>query len=225
MLPTDRGIPPVDNKPTVFIVEYDRAARRALTALVGSMHLPVQAFASATEFLETFDSSRPGCLLLDVRTSDVGGLELLDRLGKETIHPPVIFLSADSDVPTAVQAMKAGALNLLQKPWQDQQLRDAIREALKLDAEDRKQWGRTARIHRRIAQLTPGERDVLKMLLEGKSNKTIAELLGLSVRTVEVRRAKVMRKMKAGSLAGLVRLTLLAEDSAGKPRALVGKRH
>ena len=214
----------MNNQPTVFIVDGDRAARRALSARVESMQLPFEAFASAREFLDRFDSSRPGCLLLDMGTPGLSGLELLRRLGQQRIRPPVIFISADADVPTVVRAMKAGALNFLEKKsCSDQQLREAIEEALKRDADDRTQWEREARIQRRIAQLTSGERDVLKMLVQGKSNKAVAELLELSVRTIEVRRAKVMQKMKAGSLAELVRLTLLAGNSSAKPQALFGK--
>jgi FixJ family two-component response regulator len=215
----------VNNQPTVFIVDGDRAARRALSARLQSMQLPFEAFASAREFLDSFDSSRPGCLLLDVGMPGLSGLELLRRLGQQRIRPPVIFISADADVPTVVRAMKAGALDFLEKSCSDQQLREAIQEALKRDADDRTQWERTARIQRRIAQLTSGERDVLKMLVQGKSNKTMAELLELSVRTIEVRRAKVMQKMKAGSLAELVRLALLAGNSSAKPQALFGKPH
>ena len=216
MLPSERGIRPVNNQPTVFIVDDDREARRALAALVESMQLETETFSSAREFLDDFDSSRPGCLLLDVRMPGISGLELLQRLAEEKVHPPVIFVSAYGDVPTVVRALKAGALNFLEKPCRDQQLWEAIQEALKHDAESRRRWERTARLQRRISQLTPGERDVLGMLVEGKSNKTMASLLKLSVRTIEVRRAKVMRKMKAGSLAELVRLTLAAGNSLGR---------
>ena len=207
----------MDTRPTVFIVAGDRTARRVLTSSVESLRFRVQAFSSPRRFLETFDCSGPGCLLLDLPKPGVGGPELLLRLGQQKIRPPVIVISAAGDVPAAVEVMRSGALNFLEKPCEDQQLREAIGEALALDAESRRQWRRTAAIQRRIARLTPGERDVLKMLLEGKPNKTMAELLQVSLRTIEVRRAKVMRKMKAGSLAELVRLTLLA-GSIGETR-------
>ena len=214
---------PVNNQPTVFIVDDDRASRRSLSGLVESMRLPVEAFASAADFLDAFDSSRPGCLLLDVRMPGIVGLELLDRLAEAEISPPVIFISASGDVPTVVRVMKAGALDFLEKPCPDQQLREALDEGLRRDADNRKRWERTARIKRRIAQLAPGERDVLKMLVQGESNKTTAALLGLSVRTIEVRRAKLMRKMKAESLAELVRLALAAGNSLGGPHTSVAK--
>lgn len=203
----------MNTQPTVFIVDDDRAARRALGALLESMRFSVEAFASARQFLASYDPPRPGCLLLDLRMPRGGGLELLERLRREKIRPPVIFVSACGDVPTVVRAMKAGAVNFLEKPCQDRQFHEAVQEAFKQDAANRRQWERTAKIQRRMAQLAPGERDVLAMLVEGKSNKTTAELLGVSVRTIEVRRAKLMRKMKARSLAELVRLTLLAEGS------------
>jgi two-component system response regulator FixJ len=213
----------VNQQATVFIVDEDRAARRALGALVEAIPLPAEAFASADEFLDACDSSRPGCLLLDIRMPGINGLELFRRLLEERVLPPVILVSARGDVPTAVQAIKAGALNFLEKPCRNPQLREAIQEALKRDADNRKRSHRLARIQQRIGQLTRGEREVLRMLAEGKSNKTMATLLGLSVRTIEVRRAKVMRKMKAASLAGLIRLTLLAGSLPTKPNALLDR--
>ena len=207
----------MNNQPTVIIVDDDREVRQALRVLLESMQFSVEAFASARRFLNSFDASRPGCLLLDLQMPGVGGLQLLEQLGRESIHPPVIFLSAYGDAPTVVQAMKAGAVDFIEKPCHDQQLREAIQEALRQDADNRKQWARKARIQRRLAQLATGEREVLAMLIEGKSNKAMAQRLGLSVRTIEVRRAKLMRKMKARSLAELVRMTLVAEDPPGMP--------
>jgi FixJ family two-component response regulator len=215
----------VNNQPTVFIVDDDRASRRSLSALVESMQLPVEAFASAADFLDTFDPARPGCLLLDVLMPGSVGVEFLERLVEEEISPPVIFISASGDVPTVVRVMKAGALNFLVKPYPDQQLWDAVEEGLRYDADNRKRWERTARIQRRIAQLAPGERDVLRMLVQGESNETMATRLGLSVRAIEARRAKLMRKMKAESLAELVRLTLAAGNCLGRPHASSAKLH
>jgi FixJ family two-component response regulator len=208
----------------VFIVDDDRASRRSLSALVESMRLPVETFASAADFLDAFDGSRPGCLLLDVRVPGIVGPELLDRLAEAEIAPPVIFISAAGDVATVVRVMKAGALNFLEKPCPEQQLREALDEGLRRDADNRERWARTARIRRRIAQLAPGERDVLKMLVQGESNRTTATLLGLSVRAIEVRRAKLMRKMKAESLAELVRLALTAGNSLGASHPVAAKR-
>jgi two-component system response regulator FixJ len=216
---------PVDDQPTVFIVDDDRASRRSLSAMVESLRLPVETFASVADFLDAFDFSRPGCVLLDVRMPGMVGPELLDRLAEAEIAPPVIFISAVGDVATVVRVMKAGALDFLEKPCPEQQLREALDEGLRKDADNRQCGARATRIRRRIAQLAPGERDVLKMLVQGESNRTTATLLGLSVRAVEVRRAKLMRKMKAKSLAELVRLTLTAGNSlpATRPAAAKGR--
>ncbi|KKK87868.1 hypothetical protein LCGC14_2748910, partial [marine sediment metagenome] len=141
---------------------------------------------------------------------------------QDETHLPIILVSAHGDVPTVVRAMKAGALNFLEKPCRDQELWEALQEALRRNEENRKRLMYNAVVRRRIARLTPGERDVLTSLVDGKSNKLIATELGLSVRTIEVRRAKLMKKMKAKSLAELVRLALPAEFSFGKPRTPLG---
>ena len=208
----------MNSEPTVFIVDDDLAVRKALMTSVESMDLRAETFASAQEFLDAYNDARPGCVLLDVRMPGVSGLELLRRLVQDDTHPPLILMSGYGDVPMVVQAMKLGALDFLEKPCRDQRLWEAIQEALKWDAGNRKQLIRNAGIRQRIDGLSSGEQHVLKMLVEGKSNKTIAAELNLSVRTVEVRRAKVMRKMKAESLAELVRMALLAAAPPGKPR-------
>ena len=206
-------------EPTVFVIDGDPAARRSLTAAVESIDLEVEAYPSAEAFLDLCDPSQPGCLLVETRMPGIGGLELLSRLARENIHLPVIFISADGDVPTVVQAMKAGALNFLEKPCDDQQLREAVQEAIDWDAKNRRQLARITRIQRRLDRLTSGEREVLAMLVEGNSNKAMAAELGLSVRAIEVRRAKVMQKMKAQSLAELVRSTLLAKFARKGPES------
>jgi len=209
----------VDREPTVFIVDDDPAVRQALSVLVASMRLRAETYASAQGFLDQYDASKPGCMLLDVRMPGISGLELLERLTQRADHVPVIIISAYGDVPMVVRAMKAGALSFLEKPCRDQQLWETIQEALKWDTENRKRLARKARIERQIARLTAGEREVLEMLVEGKSNKAIAAELGLSVRTIEVRRAKVMQKMGADSLAELVRLAVSAREICGKPHS------
>jgi FixJ family two-component response regulator len=205
----------VENESTVFIIDDDPAVRQALTVLVRSMHLHVEAYESAQHFLDAFDAMRPGCLLLDVRMPGVSGLELLEQLGRDDVHMPAIVMSAYGDVPMVVRAMKAGALNFLEKPCRDQQLWEAIQEGLKWDAAHRQLIVLRSKMLRRLQRLTPGEHDVLRLLIEGKSNKIIATELNLSVRTIEVRRAKLMKKMKAESLAELIRLTLTADPRYG----------
>jgi two-component system, LuxR family, response regulator FixJ len=212
----------VDNDATVFIIDDDPAVRQSLTVLMRAMSLRAEAYESAQAFLDVFDASRPGCLLLDVRMPGIGGLGLLEQFNREEISMPAIVMSAYGDVPMAVRAMKAGAMNFLEKPCRDQQLWDAIQEALKWDAGHRQQTALRSEALHRLERLTPGEHDVLRLLTDGRSNKAIAAELKLSVRTIEVRRAKLMKKMMAESLAELIRLTLVANPDYGKPPTPAG---
>jgi FixJ family two-component response regulator len=206
----------VETDPTVFIVDDDPAVRQALMALVRSMRLRAETYESAQQFLDAFDAARPGCVLLDVRMPGISGLRLLEQFNREEIPLPAIVMSAYGDVPMVVRAMKAGALNFLEKPCRDQQLWEAIQEAIKWDADHRERIALRTQVHHRLQRLTPGEHDVLALLINGNPNRTIASKLNLSVRTIEVRRAKIMDKMKAESLAELVRLTLSADPRYGK---------
>ncbi|MBU4271051.1 MAG: response regulator [Planctomycetes bacterium] len=209
----------MQTEPTIFIIDDDPAVRQALTVLVRSMRLQAEAYESAQEFLDAFDAARPGCLLLDVRMPGISGLGLLEQFNREDIPLPAIVMSAYGDVPMVVRAMKAGALNFLEKPCRDQQLWEAIQEALKWDNQHRQSLALRSKVRDRLQRLTSGEHDVLRLLIDGKSNKTIAAELNLSVRTIEVRRAKLMKKkMRADSLAELIRLTLAADPLYGKPR-------
>ncbi len=208
----------MQTEPTIFIVDDDPAVRQALTVLVRSMRLQAEAYESAQDFLDAFDPLKPGCLLVDVRMPGIGGLGLLEQFNRDDIPVPAIVMSAYGDVPMVVRAMKAGALNFLEKPCRDQQLWEAIQEAIKWDSQHRQRLAMRSKVCHRLQHLTAGEHDVLRLLIDGKSNKTIAAELNLSVRTIEVRRAKLMKKMKAESLAELIRLTLAAEPHYGKPR-------
>ena len=200
----------VEAEPTIVIIDDDPAVRQALTVLVRSMRLQAEAYESAEAFLNRYDSTRPGCLLLDVRMPGISGLELLEHLSHNEVRLPAIVMSAYGDVPMVVRAMKAGALNFLEKPCRDQQLWEAIQEGLRWDAVHRQHVVLCTTVLHCLQRLTSGENEVLQLLIDGKSNKTIASELGLSVRTIEVRRAKLMKKMKAESLAELIRLTLSA---------------
>jgi len=201
----------VENEPTVYIVDDDASVRHALLTLVRSMHLQAEAYGSAQHFLDALNSTRPGCILLDVRMPGTSGLDLLEHFVREEVPVPAIVMSAYGDVPTVVRAMKAGALNFLEKPCRDQQLWEAIQEALKWDSRHRPQLSLGIRVRQRLQRLTAGERDVLRLVSDGWTNRAMAAELKVSVRTVEVRRAKLMKKMKARSLAELIRLTILAE--------------
>jgi two-component system, LuxR family, response regulator FixJ len=212
----------VETEPTVFIIDDDPAVRQSLTVLMRSMHLRAEAYESAQRFLNAFDASRAGCLLLDVRMPGISGLGLLEQFSREEIPLPAIVMSAYGDVPMVVRAMKAGALNFLEKPCRDQQLWEAIQEALQWDSVHRQQTSLRSKALHRLNRLTPGEHDVLRLLTDGKPNRAIAAELNLSVRTIEVRRAKVMKKMKAESLAELIRLTFAGNPDYGRPRTMTG---
>jgi len=199
----------VEAEPTVFIIDDDPNARRRLGEQVAAMRLPARAYASVAEFLGQCDGSAPGCVLLDVGLVDIHGLDCMEPFRQQGIHLPVIVLSAHGDVPAAVRAMKAGAADFLEKPCAAQKLQQSVREAVRWDAKHRRRLARYRAVQERLAGLTEGERVVLRRLVAGRTNRQIAEELGLSVRTIEVRRSKVMRKLEADCLAHLVRLVLL----------------
>jgi len=214
-----------ESGPTVFIVDDNSAGRHALDTQVGAMDLPTKTYRSAEAFLAAYDASMPGCLLSEMRMRETSGLELVERLVQEGIRLPTILVSAHGDVPTVVRAMKAGALTFLERPCRDQELWESLQEAITNDREIRRRSALGNIIRRRMARLTAGEREVLRMLVEGGSNKGIATELGLSVRTIEVRRAKLMKKMEADSLAELVQMALRIDDSFGQPRGARGNLH
>jgi FixJ family two-component response regulator len=198
----------VHGEPTVFIVDDDPAMLRSLCALVKVVFPRVESFSSAGDFLASYDSRRPGCLLLDVAMPGMNGLELQRQMAEERIDLPIVFLTAHGNVQMAVGAMRAGAVDFLEKPFREQELWDSIRKAIDVDAYNRRRKARRESVEARMAMLTPGERGVLDLILEGKSNREIAAALALSVRTVEDRRAKVMRKMEANSIAHLVQMAM-----------------
>ena len=194
--------------PTVFVVDDDQEVRDALTLLMTSVGLAVEAFGSAQGFLDQFDPARPGCLLLDIRMKGMSGLDLQDRLAVEEVQPPVIIITGHGDVPMAVRAVKAGAVDFIEKPFKDQVLLDSVFRAIESDAENRGRVLQMADIGARLQRLTPRESEVLDMVVAGKRNKVIADELGISQSTVEAHRAKVMDKMEAGSLSDLMRMML-----------------
>ncbi|MDJ0909880.1 MAG: response regulator transcription factor [Woeseiaceae bacterium] len=197
-----------DKASTVFIVDDDPAIRFAMQALMDSVNLPHEIFGSGDEFLETFTVQRPGCLVLDIRMPGLGGLELQQELLNRDITLPIIFITGHGDVPMAVEAMQKGAVDFIQKPFRDQDLLDRIGEALKTDKERREKRQKHAEVAERVARLTNREREVFDLVVTGKPNKVIAYELGVSQRTVEIHRARVMEKMQARSLADLVKMHL-----------------
>lgn len=196
----------------VYVVDDDDGMRRALAALLGSVGYRSEIYARPSEFLAHFKPDVPGCAVLDIRMPEMSGLELQQRLNRSGTMLPVIFITGHGDVPMAVQAMKEGAFQFLQKPFRDQELIDHINHALKVDLESRKSLARRAEIQRRLETLTPRERQVMDLIVEGEANKVMAIDLGLSERTVEIHRAKVMEKMGARSVAHLVKMHLMLKN-------------
>lgn len=190
----------------VYIVDDDPMIRCAMQALMESVDLRHEIFASADEFLEKESQRRAGCLVLDIRMPGLGGLELQEELIARGNTLPVIFITGHGDVPMAVEAMQKGAMDFILKPFRDQELLDRIRDALQTDKQRRADLEQHANIEQRLEKLTRREREVFDLVVTGKANKVIAFELGVSQRTVEIHRARVMEKMQARSLADLVRM-------------------
>lgn len=199
--------------PTVFYVDDDEALCESVRFLLESANLPIETFLSARAFLDSYDMDRPGCLMLDVRMPEITGLELQEQLRKRNIMLPVIFITGHGDVPMATRAMKAGAFEFLTKPFHDQTLLDSIQQAIEIDAERRKVLQQRIDIAQRIAKLTPREKEVMQCVIKGNLNKETAAELDISPKTVELHRAQVMKKMNAHSLAELVGMVLVNEES------------
>jgi len=196
------------NEPTVFIVDDDDAVRRFLSGLVQSINLRVEVHASAQDFLDAYEPGCPGCLLLDVRMPGMSGLELQRELAGQSIDLPVIILTGHGNVPVAVQAMKAGAVDFIEKPFNNELLLDRIQTVVAQSV--RADGARTRRneISNRLKSLTPRERQVFDLVVAGEVNKSIAHHLSISEKTVEIHRANVMKKMRAKSLASLVQMAI-----------------
>ncbi|MHC4943731.1 MAG: response regulator transcription factor [Planctomycetota bacterium] len=198
--------------PTAFIVDDDEAVLKGLAVLLRSVGIQAECYLSAQDFLNAYNPSKPGCLLLDVRMPGMSGLELQKVMLDKKIHLPIIMISGHSDVPIAVQALKMGAMDFIEKPFSDQNLLDAIQKAFKKDAEDREKFKDLVAIKGRLNQLTKREREVIRQVVQGKPNKQIASVLGLSKKTVEFHRANIMKKMEAQSVAELVKYVMQAEE-------------
>ena len=200
-----------DTSPTIFVVDDDDAVRDSLRDLIDSVGLEVATYPSAHAFLEVYDNAQGGCLVLDIRMPGMSGLELQDRLNERSSSLPIVFITGHGDVPMAVEAMKRGAVDFIQKPFRDQELLDRINLALEQNRRRRAADETKQDIEERITTLTRREREVMEMVIQGKANKVIAIDLGLSQRTVEVHRSHVMDKMKARTLAELVRMNTTIE--------------
>lgn len=205
----------MSSEPTVFVVDDDQAMRTSLQWLIESTGMQVRTFASADSFLAAYYPGRAGCLLVDVRMPGMSGLELQAYLAREGHQLPVIIITGHGDVAMAVKAMKSGAVDFIEKPFHDEDLLRSIRKALEIDQRLRMTQGTRAEVSARLAELTPREHEVMAMVTDGRSNKEIAAALGVTAKTVEAHRARVMEKMRAESLAELVRMALLAAGEAG----------
>lgn len=197
-----------ESEPTVFVVDDDAAIRLAMQALLDSVDLANAVFASGKDFLENVPSDRPGCLILDIRMPGLSGLEMQLELKRHGYSLPIIFITGHGDVPMAVAAMQNGALDFVQKPFRDQVLLDSISRALDTDRKSRDKLEKHVVFDERIGLLTNREREVFDLVVTGKPNKIIAYELGVSQRTVEIHRSRVMDKMQAHSLAELVKMHL-----------------
>jgi two-component system, LuxR family, response regulator FixJ len=197
-------------KPVVYVIDDDEASRQSLAFLLQAADFNVHTYASATVFLDLASKLGWSCVITDVRMPGMSGIELLRRLKELDVNVPVIVITGHGDVPLAVEAMKVGAADFLEKPFDDDVLLSSVRTALAQRDGDKRRHGERAEIESRLAVLSPRERDVLSGLVSGRANKQIAYDLGISPRTVEIYRANLMNKMQAGSLSELVRMALIA---------------
>ncbi len=196
--------------PTVNIIDDDRLARESLKWLAESAHLTVREFERGEDFLDNFDSSSPGCVVLDVRMPDINGMELYGRLKEIGASIPVIIVTGHADVAMAVRAMKAGAYDFIEKPYNDALMLERIQGAIASDRDKRESQVKVDDIQHRINRLTPREHEVMKLVLQSRQNKVIASELGISIKTVELHRANLMTKMNVTSPTELVRLAMIA---------------
>lgn len=203
------------SEPTIFIVDDDASVRDSLALLLGLKGYAIRSFASAEDFLSACQPDWYGCLLLDIRMTGINGLELQQRLLAQKITLPIIFLTGHGDVATARTALKAGASDFLEKPLDDRMLSLAIADALERSASHRDEAATSQGIMARMARLTAREREVMEKVVEGQPNREIARQLGISPRTVEVYKARMMEKMQAHSLPELIRLVLSLEKNSG----------
>lgn len=220
-----------DPRPTAYVVDDDEAIRTLWRWLMESNGIAVQTFATAAEFIAAYKEGGLACLVLDVRLPGMSGLELQEYLKREGIEIPIVFVSGHGDVPTAVSAIKGGAVDFIQKPFGYREVLAIIRRAFERDAENRDRRARRFQVAERLAALTEREREVLRRIIAGRANKVIADQLAISVKTVEFHRARVMEKMQAGSVAELVQLALGAaagvdslREDLGFPRMDAGRR-
>ena len=200
--------------PIVYIVDDDSAVRESLSWLVASANLETSAFASAEAFLKAYDRSRPACLVLDLRMPGMSGLELQERLMRDRVDVPTIIVTGYGEVPTAVRAMRAGAVDFIEKPYRDEQILACIRTSIWRDIRARTSTQRIQKLRLQVRDLTPRESQVMKRVVHGMANKRIASDLKVTEKTVEFHRGRVMKKFGIKSVAELVRIALITDELA-----------
>ncbi|GAA4432780.1 oxygen response regulator transcription factor FixJ [Bremerella cremea] len=202
----------MSTNPTVFVIDDDPAARESIGMLIRSLGLQVETFASAEQYLQSFDPNRPGCVITDMRMLGLSGLELQEQLVEMGERIPVILISAHANMQIAVKAMRNGAITFLEKPCQQQEIIDAVNEAIALDSRWRLESREATEARENYEKLNSGERDVMKLMMIGKANKVIANRLDVSLRTVEARRHNVFKKMGVDNIPDLTRLALKIDE-------------
>jgi RNA polymerase sigma factor (sigma-70 family) len=209
---------PLASGAIVYVVDDDEAVRSSLRWLLEAVDLNVETCGSVREFLDTYDRDQPGCVLLDVRMPRTSGLELQRRLAADRRSPPIIIITGHGDVPMAVRAMKDGAFDFIEKPFNDQVLLERVQEAVQHDVASRQRRAETQEIEQRLAQLSPREREVLELVVAGKPTRQIAAELGVKAKTIEVHRGHILMKMDADNVADLVRMVVMINGSEHRAR-------
>ena len=199
-------------EPTVYVIDDEPDICRVLSDILEAAHMRVKTYTSPREFMLTYSPENPGCLLLDIAMPEINGLELMETLNAQGNRTPVIFLTGNATIANAVEMLKAGAVDFIEKPPQIDLLLSCVRKALEVDLQRRYEQLQFSNIDQRLKQLTTREREVLTWITEGKSNKMIARILDISSRTVEIHRANILNKMQAHSVAELVKMDLTAKE-------------
>ena len=201
----------MSGKPVIHVVDDDEAIRDSLVWLLDGERYSVRTYATGEDFFARHELLSPACVILDIRMPGMSGIEVHEQLTRNAVRTPVVFVTGHGDVPMAVEAIKRGAFDFIEKPFNEQKLTSIIERALELDAQNAGQVAAQSEVAARLAKLSPREREVLDLVIKGKMNKTIADVMNISIKTVEAHRSKVMEKMCARSLAELVQAVLKAE--------------